>query len=154
MPTRKGKSASPSKKKEKEATIGVETSSDVEEDHDSNPLSSRVDENPNDFFESLPPHMGKIGEIIYGISGSTSYTKGFLGLAGQVQNDGDLDTVYDALKVMEVMIRKERMSKDELCKAMPILPTSNEEKPADQAAKFSSEIEKLLSFLKRMDRVF
>lgn len=143
MPTRKGKSASPSKKKEKEATIGVETSSDVEEDHDSNPLSSRVDENPNDFFESLPPPMGKIGEIIYGISGSTSYTKGFLGLAGQVQNDGDLDTVYGALEVMEVMIQKERMSKDEFCKAMPILPTSDEEKPADQAAKFSSEIEKL-----------
>ena len=51
------------------------------------------------------------------------------------------------LKVIEKMIRKERMSKDEFCKAMPILPTSDEEKPADQAAKFSSEIEKQLKQL-------
>ena len=55
--------------------------------------------------------------------------------------------MHGALKVMENMIRKERMSKDEFCKAMPILPKSDEEKPADQAAKFSSEIVKLLKQL-------
>ena len=142
MPPRKGKSASPNKKKEKEATVGVESPSDVEEDHDGVSHSSRVDENPNEFFDSLSPVMGNIGKMIYGISGSTSYTKSFLGLAGKVQNNEDLNTVADALQVVGEVIRMDRMTKEEFCKAMPIPPASNE-KPADKAAKFSSELETL-----------
>ena len=126
MPPRKRKSASLNKKKEKEATVGVESPSDVKDDHGSVSHSSRVDDNwsPNsyEFSDSLSPVMGSMGKMIYGIPGSTSYTKSFLGLAGKDQNDEDLSTLADPLQVVGEMIRMERMTKEGFLKAMPILP--------------------------------
>ena len=74
--------------------------------------------------------------------GSTTYTERSLELTAKVQDIGLLLTIEDDLQVVEEMIRMKCMTKEEYLKAMPILPTSDE-KTADEATKFSSELEKL-----------
>ena len=123
------------------ATGGVETTSNEggehgheNEWHDSEEEAQRLsvkdgevsEKDPRliELFDSLSPVMSKIGRMVYDISESATYLESFLGLAAKVQDSDFLETIADALGIVQEMVRNKRTTKEEYLKAMLIIPVN------------------------------